>query len=94
MNAQELTLNIAVNLGRLSRWANQGNPSRIKQFLRETDDYLQQLENSPRDHQFESTFETFKQNFQKLKSSTTWDDEWAETASTWANILTHRAKLA
>jgi hypothetical protein len=33
MTAQELTLDIAVNLGRLCRWAMEGRRSRVDQFL-------------------------------------------------------------
>lgn len=94
MTAPEIILNIAVNLGRLSRWASQGNIDRIKQFLGETDQYLQSLEAAPRNKQFEPTFDNFKRQFQHLKENQQYDDEWAEIALTWANILTHRAKLA
>ncbi len=94
MTAQEIILNIAVNLGRLSRWASQGNTNRIEQFLGETDQYLQTLEATPRNKQFESTFVNFKMQFQQLKENQRYDNEWAEIALTWANILTHRAKLA
>lgn len=94
MNAKDLTLNIAVNLGRLSRWAMEGNKKRVDQFLSETEDYIHQLENTPKKYQFISTFLSFKKKFQELKESSDIDDAWAEDVLTWANILTHRAKLA
>lgn len=94
MNAQDLTLNIAVNLGRLSRWAAEGKDSRIQQFLEETKQYLRQLEVAPKSLRFQHTFASFKQDFEKLKNNVRLDDEWAEETLTWANILTHRAKLA
>jgi len=94
MNAQDLILNIAVNLGRLSRWASEGKKARIQQFLEETEWYLKQLENVPKSSRFQQTFISFKQNFENLKNNVRLDDEWAEDALTWANILTHRAKLA
>lgn len=94
MNAQDLTLNIAVNLGRLSRWAAEGKESRIQQFLDETEQYLVQLESTPKSPRFQHTFSSFKQNFEKLRNNVRLDDEWAEAVLTWANILTHRAKLA
>lgn len=94
MTAKDLTLNIAVNLGRISRWVAEGKTSRIKQFLKETEDYLAKLEQTPKNKKFERTFKLFKKNFQTLKTRNRFDDKWAEDALTWANILTHRAKLA
>ena len=94
MNAQELTLNIAVNLGRLSRWAMEGKVQRVNQFLEETENYLKQLEQSPKSSQFTPTFKKFKQRFYTLRTNPKLNQEWAEDALTWANILSHRAKLA
>ena len=94
MNAQEITLNIAVNLGRLGRWALEGKEARIKQFLTETEDYLNQLEEAPKKARFSKTFESFKNGFNILRNDVRCDETWAENALTWANILTHRAKLA
>ncbi|MFH1022971.1 MAG: hypothetical protein V1809_06240 [Planctomycetota bacterium] len=94
MNAQELTLNIAVNLGRLARWAMEGNRARIEPFLVETADYIRQLESAPRQPGFEKTFRVFSVEFERLKNNLTLDEIWAEDVLTWANILTHRAKLA
>lgn len=94
MDAQELTLNIAVNLGRVARWASEGRLSRVNQFLEETEGYIRELEDSPKSQRFTPTFEAFKKAFGKLKSETKLNDLWAEDALTWANILTHRAKLA
>ena len=94
MNAQDITLNIAVNLGRLGRWALEGKEARLKQFLAETEDYLRQLEDAPKKTRFLKTFESFKRVFAILKDNIRLDRDWAESAFTWANILTHRAKLA
>lgn len=94
MNAQEITLNIAVNLGRLGRWAAEGKRSRIQQFLNETETYITQLEDAPKNEQFLKTFKSFKKEFSALKKDSSVDIVWAEMALTWANILTHRAKLA
>lgn len=93
MGAQELTLNIAVNLGRLGRWALQGNTGRIKQFLEETEKFVNELEKTSKSPKFDKTFKTFKSKFQALKNRKV-DNVWAEDAFTWASILTHRAKLA
>lgn len=94
MNAQDLTLNIAVNLGRISRWAVEGKEARIRQFLAETENYLTELRAAPKSKRFEPTFATFEKRFQYLKNNIALNEEWAEEALTWANILTHRAKLA
>lgn len=94
MNAKELTLNIAVNLGRLGRWVDEGKVSRTKIFLEETEDYLRQLEKINKNARFEKTLSSFRSSFQDLKISSKHDKEWAEEALTWANILQHRAKLA
>ena len=94
MTATDLTLNIAVNMGRLGRWAADGNTRRINMFLDETEQYLKELENSSPKEKFKPTLEFFKRKFQSLKNNKTVDDAWAEEALTWANILTHRAKLA
>ncbi|OGY29142.1 MAG: hypothetical protein A3F35_03070 [Candidatus Woykebacteria bacterium RIFCSPHIGHO2_12_FULL_45_10] len=94
MNAQDLTLNIAVNMGRLGRWVDEGKTSRTTVFLEETWDYLQELEKINRNPRFEKTLKSFKDSFQNLKNNSNYDENWAEEALTWANILQHRAKLA
>lgn len=93
MNAQELVLNIAVNMGRLSRWAVEGKYTRIKQFISDTEIYVDQLENTPQGERFKPTYLAFKRKFEELKNHEP-NEVWAEDALTWANILTHRAKLA
>ena len=94
MNAKDLTLNIAVNMGRLSRWAMEGKTSRIEQFIDETQDYLENLDKAPKSEKFTHTLHAFKNKFRELKENKNYDKFWAEDALTWANILTHRAKLA
>ena len=94
MSSRELTLNIAVNLGRLGRWACEGKFNRLNQFLEETEGYISQLEKTPKSVRFQRTFDIFRKNFNKLKSSSQVDSVWAESMFTWANILTHRARLA
>lgn len=94
MNAYELTLNIAVNMGRLARWATEAKTRRLEQFLAETQKYLTDLEKTPMRQKFLPTFNAFKLKFSQLKNTTNYNDVWAEEALTWANILTHRAKLA
>ncbi len=94
MTASDLTLNIAVNLGRTSRWAMEGKENRIRQFLDETEKFVTELENAPKKKEFLHTFEKFKSDFVKLKNNIALNADWAESMLTWANILTHRAKLA
>lgn len=94
MDAQELTLNIAVNLSRIGRWACEGKEKRLNQFLNETEGFIEQLESAPKSERFQRTFDSFRVTFDELKNNISLDAEWAEAMFTWANILTHRAKLA
>lgn len=95
MTAEELALNIAVNLGRIGRFAMEGKEVRLKQFLLETEEYIQLLDTAQKNEQFMKTWDAFRNQFNRtLKKTEHVDDAWAETAFTWANILTHRAKLA
>lgn len=93
MNARELSLNIAVNLGRIGRLAYEGRRDRLEQFLKETEIYISQLETMPKTPSFQRTFDLFRKAFNNLKKDMRLDSVWAETAYTWANILTHRAQL-
>ena len=94
MDARELTLNIAVNLGRIGRWACEGRMNRMHQFLAETEAYISQLEQAKKTPRFCRTFDAFRKSFYELKAETHIDVMWAEMMFTWANILTHRAPLA
>jgi len=94
MDAKELTLNIAVNLGRLCRWSMEGRRARVDQFLIETQEYLKALEAAPKSDRFLPTYEWFKKDFEILSHNVQMDSNWAESMLTWANILTHRAKIS
>lgn len=94
MTAREITLNIAVNLGRLARWVGEGKTERVAQFVAETDEYLNQLHSAEKSVRFEKTLKAFNESFARLKANYKYDQIWAEEALTWSNILTHRAKLA
>ena len=94
MDAREITLNIAVNLSRLCRWAMEGRKERVEQFLAQTKEYLKVLESAPKSSRFLPTYEWFKSDFERLSHDVNMDSDWAEAVLTWANILTHRASLA
>jgi hypothetical protein len=94
MTARELTLNIAVNLGRIGRWACEGRIDRVNQFLSETETYIIELEKAAKTDRFCRTFDAFRKSFYELKADTDFNLIWAEMMFTWANILTHRAPLA
>lgn len=94
MDAKDVILNIAVNLGRIGRWATEGKRARVEQFLAETSDYLTRLEKTTRSDRFEPTFRRFVASYQSLSSDVRLDSDWADDMYTWATILTHRAKLA
>ncbi|MCX5668478.1 MAG: hypothetical protein NTY34_09310 [Candidatus Omnitrophica bacterium] len=94
MNAQELTLNIAVNLGRIGRWACEGRRARLEQFMKETEKFIAALDKAPKSKKFQRTFDLFLNTFNDHRKNVRMDPIWAETMFTWANILTHRARLA
>ena len=94
MDAKELTLNIAVNLGRLCRWSMEGRRARLDQFLAETEEYVRALDLTPKSKRFLPTYEWFKKDFDSLSHNVRLDEDWAESMLTWANILSHRAQLA
>jgi hypothetical protein len=94
MDAKEITLNIAVNLGRLCRWAMEGRRARLDQFLIETEEYVRALDSASKSERFLPTYEWFKKDFESLSHNVRMDEDWAESMLTWANILSHRAQLA
>jgi hypothetical protein len=94
MNSREIILNIAVNLGRLCRFAMEGRKERVEQFLAQTKRYLEALESAPKSSRFLPTYEWFKNDFERLSHDVHMDADWAESMLTWANILSHRASLA
>lgn len=94
MDAEEIVLNIAVNMGRIGRFASEGRGNRVKQFLLETQEYLGKLGQATKSERFMPTYNRFKTSLESLSRNIRLDEDWAEDAFTWANILTHRAKLA
>ena len=92
-------LNISVNLSRLSQWIYEGYEKRtelIDRFMNQTENYLADLDKQNISEDFRPTLEQVKTEFTSLKKTIHSQDKrfWAEKALTWANILTHRAKLA
>jgi len=94
MDAKEITLNIAVNLGRLCRWAMEGRRARLDQFLAETEEYVEALDSASKSERFIPTYKWFKKDFEVLSHNVQMNEDWAESMLTWANILSHRAQLA
>lgn len=94
MDSREIILNIAVNLGRLCRFAIGGRRERVEQFLAQTEEYLKALESATKSSRFLPTYEWFKNDFKRLSRDVRMDADWAESMLTWANILSHRASLA
>lgn len=92
MTAEELVLNIAVNLSRIGRFIGLGNDKRTDQFLEENKNFLKQLESQPLSPNFQKTLELFKKRSSIIETKNS--PLSSEEAYTWANILTHRAKLA
>jgi predicted MPP superfamily phosphohydrolase len=86
MNTNDLVLNIAVNLNRISKFLEQGNKKRAKFFIEDNNYYLKEIESKKLSVKFKKTFDLFKKEMVNFKD--------AEDFLTWANILQHRAKLA
>ncbi|MEK7616744.1 MAG: hypothetical protein AAB414_01690 [Patescibacteria group bacterium] len=92
-------LNISVNLSRLSQWVFEGYDKRrqlIDKFMKQTENFLADLDKQNISNAFESTLERVREKFAYLKKTIGTQEKrlWAEEALTWANILQHRAKLA
>ena len=69
MNAQELTLNIAVNLGRIGRWAGEGRRNRVNQLVWMKQNYIFISLNLYQNHRgFQKTFAAFIKTFDSLRS--------------------------
>ena len=94
LNSSAIVLNIAVNMERLSQWSQDGNLKRLDQFLAQTEGYLVRLQRQDVSEKFKPTLIRFTSEMELLKNSDKQSMKWAEKALTWANILTHRAKLA
>lgn len=99
VNVKDRILDISVNLARVANWAADSYEQKkhlINFFLDQTEGYIKEIRQSKMSKDFEPIFTKFIQEFKKLKSTEIQKDNdwWSECALTWANILTHRAKLA
>lgn len=100
MDSKAKILDIAMNLNRVGNLAADGyalRKNRIRMFLNETTQYLEEVRNDKFPKNFRKTFEVFIQDYEKLEKEANGNikDEflWAEKMMTWGNILTHRSKL-
>lgn len=99
VNVNDRILDISVNLARVANWAADSYEQKqhlIKFFLDQTEDYLKEIRQSKVSGDFEPVLAKFIHEFGKLRKEKIQKDKdlWAERVLTWANILTHRAKLA
>lgn len=92
-------MDISQNLARIGNWtadSYESKKSLIQSFLTQTDQYLQETINLHYPQSIKELLNKFQKEFEELKKEkiTPQNKEaWAERALTWANILTHRAKL-
>lgn len=100
MDSKAKILDIAMNLNRVGNLAADGysfKKNRIRMFLDETTEYLEEVRNDKFSKNFQKTFELFIREYETLEKETRGHikDEllWAEKMMTWGNILTHRSKL-
>ena len=69
MSNQDIILNIAVNLGRLGRWADEKKTTRIPQFILDTQMYVDMLEIKKINSRLAPTIKEFLVVFKKFKTS-------------------------
>lgn len=99
MTPKDKILDIAMNLNRIGNWAADdyvGKKKRIKTFISNTTQYVQNLDDSY-SPPFQKTLKSFLDAYPKLEKEGLEGPQdslyWAEQMMTWGNILTHRAKL-
>jgi len=100
MDSKNKILDIAMNLNRIGNWAADNyvaKKERIKTFLDNTSEYIQDLNKTSFPPRFEKIFKKFKAEYPKLEKNGLKGPkkslEWAEDMMTWGNILTHRSKF-
>ena len=100
MDTRSKILDIAMNLNRVGNWAADGyakKQNRIIQFLNQTSNYVNSIDEAKFSGSFKKTFNLFLKDYHRLEEEGLRKpkDElyWAERMMTWGNILTHRSKL-
>lgn len=100
MDNRSKILDIAMNLNRIGNWAADGyklKKERIKIFLDNTTQYIQDLKKETLPPKFKNTFDLFLESYKILEKTgiegPVDSDKWAEDMMTWGNILTHRSKF-
>lgn len=98
-STKDLILDISVNLARVSDWTlsdSELKKARVEQFLNETKEFVERINENSLSDKFRGTFLRFKEEFKEMltEKNSTDKEEWAEKALTWANILQHRSALA
>lgn len=95
-----MILDIAMNLNRIGNWAADDyllKKERIKTFLGNTTQYIQEIKKTTLPPKFRNTFDLFLKNYKILEKigieGPADADKWAEEMMTWGNILTHRSKF-
>ena len=99
VNVRDRVLDISVNLTRVANWASESYEQKehlINFFLNQTEGYIKEINKSKVSKDFEPVLIKFTKVFKRLNSAKIQknNNDWAEEALTWANILTHRAKFA
>ncbi|OGK18405.1 hypothetical protein A3G67_03900 [Candidatus Roizmanbacteria bacterium RIFCSPLOWO2_12_FULL_40_12] len=91
ISTSEAILHIAVNFGRIARYLEQNNEKRVKLFLSDCDGYLNQINGRNIPSTLQKTYEITR-NLANKKIYRSKEDL-IDQYYTWANILTHRARL-
>lgn len=98
MDTKSKILDIAMNLNRIGNWAADGymlKKERIKTFLDNTTQNIQDIKKVTLPPKFRNTFDLFLKNYKILEKKgiegPVDSNKWAEEMMTWGNILTHRS---
>lgn len=101
MNQKLLIMDIALNIARIGNWTADdfvGKKKRIGMFLKQTHEYLGQVNGKVFSPRLQKTLTRFSSEFfqfdRELQSTPKDTNLLAEKLMTWANILTHRFSLA
>ncbi|HSX40907.1 MAG TPA: hypothetical protein VLF68_04840 [Candidatus Saccharimonadales bacterium] len=100
ISAQDKILDISVNLARVGNWTADSYETKrklIQFFIEQTNGYIKELDRYELSPDAQEVIDVFQNEYQRLLKEKVTDqnkDIWAEKMLTWANILTHRAKLA